>query len=262
MTIVSQAAADRFIRERIVPRRLLSVVTNGIDPELFHSATADARASVRRSLQVGDRFVWLAVGRFEIAKDYPNMLRAFAAVRERQPQSVLLLVGRGSLQAETEALAQELGLADSVRFTGIRQDVPAIMGAADGYVMSSAWEGMPMVLLEAAAAGLPIVATRAGGNDEVVRDSETGFLVSARDSEALAAAMLRLMGLSEDQRRAMGQRGREHVRAQYGLERVVERWEELYLAIALRKGSPSFKARPGRLRPDGVEPGAPPQVHS
>jgi glycosyltransferase involved in cell wall biosynthesis len=236
MTIVSQAAADRFIRERIVPREMLRVVPNGIDSELFRNVPADTRASLRRSLEVDDRFVWLAVGRFEIAKDYPNMLRAFAQIRRQEARAVLLLVGRGSLQAETEALVQELNLERDVRFLGVRADVPEIMSAADGYLMSSAWEGMPMVLLEAAAAGLPIVATSVGGNQEVVRDGENGYLVPPRDADALATAALRLMGLSQAQRRQMGERGREHVRSRYSLRRVAEQWEELYRDVSARKG--------------------------
>jgi glycosyltransferase involved in cell wall biosynthesis len=191
---------------------------------------------LRRSLGIASEFTWLSVGRFEVAKDYPTMLRAFARVRAQQPDAVLLLVGRGSLQAETEALARELGLASTVRFLGVRSDVPAVMAAADGYVMSSAWEGMPMVLLEAAAAGLPIVATRVGGNQEVVIDGETGFLTPPRDSEGLASAMTRLSGLSEAQRHSLGERGREHIRIHYGLDRVADRWEELYREVLTRKG--------------------------
>jgi glycosyltransferase involved in cell wall biosynthesis len=236
MTIISEAAADRFIRERIVPKELLSVVPNGVDPALFQRMPAGARDTLRRSLGLDAEYTWLAVGRFEIAKDYPNMLRAFAAVRERHPESVLLLVGRGSLQAETEALAGELALGEGVRFLGVRNDVPNLIGAADGYVMSSAWEGMPMVLLEAAAGGLPIVTTRVGGNHEVVLDEKSGFLAPARDHDALASAMLRLMGLTETERRMMGEQGREHIRAQYSLTRLVERWEELYREVLTRKG--------------------------
>lgn len=238
VTIISEAAAARFITEGIVPKKLLVVVPNGVDTDHFRNVPAGARESLRRSLGLAHEFVWLAVGRFEIAKDYPNMLRGFARVREQQPGAVLLLAGRGSLQEETEALARALGLGSGVRFLGVRQDVSELMSAADGYLMSSAWEGMPIVLLEAAAAGLPIVATRVGGNPEVVCEDKSGFLVPARDPDALGLAMLRLMGLSDAERRSMGERGREHVRAHYGLSRVVERWEDIYRGVLQRKGIP------------------------
>jgi glycosyltransferase involved in cell wall biosynthesis len=107
---------------------------------------------------------------------------------------------------------------------------------ADGYVMSSAWEGMPMVLLEAGAAGLPIVATRVGGNQEVVQEGVSGFLVPPSDDQALAAAMLRLMALPEAERRAMGARGHDHVRQNYGLGRVVDRYEAIYREVLSKKG--------------------------
>jgi glycosyltransferase involved in cell wall biosynthesis len=236
MTIISQAAADRFVRDRIVPRALLRVVPNGVDLDQFRNMPAGARESVRGSLGLGREFVWLAVGRFEIQKDYPIMLRAFARVHERVSRAVLLLVGRGSLQGETEALARELGLGASVWFLGVRDDIPELLNAADGYVMSSAWEGMPMVLLEATAAGLPIVATRVGGNQEVVCDGESGFLVPPRDADALALAMLRLMEMPEVQRRDMGDRGREHVQSHYGLKRTIACWESLYHEVLARKG--------------------------
>jgi glycosyltransferase involved in cell wall biosynthesis len=237
MTIISQAAADRFIGERIVPGRLLTVIANGVDTDRMRNVPPEARGALRRAIGVSDEeFVWLAVGRFEVAKDYPNMLRAFKEVRSRDPRAVLVIVGQGSLQGQAEALADELGLRDAVRFLGARDDVPAVMSAGDGYVMSSAWEGMPMVLLEAAAAGLPIVATAVGGNGEVVRDGESGFLAPARAPEALGQAMLRLMSLPAEQRRGMGERGREHVRANYGLHRVAERWERVYWDALARKG--------------------------
>jgi glycosyltransferase involved in cell wall biosynthesis len=236
VTIISQAAADRFIRDRIVPATLLEVVPNGVDTERYRAVPPGTRERLRQSLGLGTEFVWLAVGRFEEAKDYPNMLRAFARVRAEHPAAVLLLVGRGSLQAETHALAASLGLDGRVRFVGTREDVPEFMTVADGYVMSSAWEGMPMVLLEAAAAGLPIVATGVGGNPEVVRDGTTGYLVPPADDQALGAAMLRLMALPEGERRAMGARGRDEVRRHYGLARVVDRYEAVYREVLRRRG--------------------------
>ena len=237
VTIISQAAADRFVREGIVPASLLEVVPNGVDTERYNLVPPGTRERLRQSLGLGAEFAWLAVGRFEAAKDYPNMLRAFARVREEQRGAVLVLVGRGSLQAETEALAATLGLEGRVRFVGTREDVPEFMTVGDGYVMSSAWEGMPMVLLEAAAASLPIVATRVGGNQEVIRDGATGFLVPPGDDGALGAAMLRLMTLPETERRAMGARGRDHVRQHYGLGRVVDRYEAVYREVLRRKGA-------------------------
>ena len=236
MTAVSQAAADRFVRDGIVPKQLLTVIPNGVDTERFQNVPGSARESVRTSLGLGNEFVWLAVGRFEVAKDYPNMLRAFARVREAQKDTVLLLVGGGSLQGETEALTRSLGLTSAVRFLGMRPDVPELMSAADAYVMSSAWEGMPLVLLEAAAAGLPVVATLVGGNQEVVLHEETGLLVPPNHSDSLGDAMLRLMRSPEAERRSMGRRGREYVQRQYRLGRVVDRWEEVYHAVRARQG--------------------------
>jgi glycosyltransferase involved in cell wall biosynthesis len=235
MTVVSQAAGDRFVADRIVPQELLSVIPNGVDTGRFRAVAAGTRQSIRHSLGLGREFMWLALGRFETAKDYPNMLRGFAQVRQQVPEAMLLLAGRGSLQGELETLAQSLGIGGRVRFLGMRQDVPELMSAADGYVMSSAWEGMPIVLLEAASAGLPIVATRVGGNHEVVYHEEGGFLVQPGDSKALGDAMLRLMSLSDAERRSMGERGREHVRTQYGLSRMVERWEDLYREVLAEK---------------------------
>jgi glycosyltransferase involved in cell wall biosynthesis len=235
MTVVSQAAGDRFVRERIVPRRLLTVVPNGIDTERFR-VDPGTRHAVRQSLGLQGEFVWIAVGRFEVAKDYPTMIAAYREVYRRYPAARLLIVGRGSLQPETEEQVRDADLNGAIRFLGVRQDVPELLSAADGYVMSSAWEGMPIVLLEAAAAALPIVATAVGGNHEVVLEGKTGFLTPPREPGALAAAMLRLMNLPDEQRRTMGELGREYVRSEYGLERVVDRWEALYRDVRSQRG--------------------------
>jgi len=103
--------------------------------------------------------------------------------------------------------------------------------------MSSAWEGMANVLLEASATGLPIVATDVGGNREVVKDDETGFLVPPKSSEDLAGAMVRLMDLSEEGRRRMGGTGRQYIEANYSLDRVVDMWEKLYTNFLNKKGN-------------------------
>ncbi len=234
-TNVSRAAVDRYIRVGATPKDKIIFMPNGVDTARFRPNRA-ARLRLREELGIGDGFAWLAVGRFEEAKDYPNMLRAFNMVAEEQVDAVLLLAGQGYLLEETKKLACDLGLKDRVRFLGVRRDVPELMNAANAYVMSSAWEGLPMVLLEAGACGLPIVATDVGGNGEVVLNGESGYIVPPRDVKALAAAMSKMMALSETERAALGQAGRAHIEANYSLDRVVDQWERLYEELLKRKG--------------------------
>jgi glycosyltransferase involved in cell wall biosynthesis len=235
-TQVSQAGLERYVRVGAVPAGKIRFIPNGVDTARF-KPERKARLALRKELGVEGSFVWLAVGRLEPPKDYPNLLKAFARVAAEQAGAVLLIAGDGPLRPAAQELARELGLERRVTFLGIRRDVPQLMNAADAYVMSSAWEGMPMVLLEASASGLPIVATDVGGNPEVVVEGESGFLVPATDHEALAAAMLRLMRLPEEERRRMGEAGRRHVETNYALDRVVDRWEELYRELLARKGT-------------------------
>ncbi|MGI6285991.1 glycosyltransferase [Neomoorella humiferrea] len=234
-TQVSHAGLERYVRVGAVPRPKIRFVPNGVDIERFRP-NPEARVRLRHELNFDNAFVWLAVGRFEEAKDYPNMLRAFAKVLRSGKNAILLIAGQGTLKDEAESLALELGIARSVRFLGVRQDVPDLMNAADAYVMSSAWEGMPMVLLEAGAVGLPVVATDVGGNREVVLDTRSGFLVPPKDSDALACSMLQLMDMYPEERRRMGQVARAHIEANYSLERVVDQWEALYRELLAEKG--------------------------
>jgi glycosyltransferase involved in cell wall biosynthesis len=230
-TIISRLAAERYVAIGAVPAQRLQVVPNAVDTDRFRRLP-QARATLRRELGLGDEFVWLAVGRFEEAKDYPTMIAAFARLAAARPTSQLLLVGKGSLQENVEALLRANGLEQRVRFLGVRRDVPELMSAADGYVLSSAWEGMPVVLLEAAAVELPVVATQVGGVSEVVEDGTTGLLVPPSDPAALARAMERVEALAPEARAAMGAGGRALVQQRYDTNRVMEMWEQLYFECA------------------------------
>jgi glycosyltransferase involved in cell wall biosynthesis len=249
-TIVSEAAAQRYLTKGAVSRERLRVVPNAVDTERFRPLPG-SRDQLRRDLELGDSFTWLAVGRFAPAKDHPNMFAAFLKVCARRPDSLLLLVGIGPLQSQAEDLVRSLGLSGRVRFLGVRRDVPELMSAADGYVLSSAWEGMPVVLLEAAAAGMPVVATAVGGNQEVVLNGETGFVVSPGDPDALAEAMMKLAALSPPARRDLGQRAREHIESNFALPHIVDRWEELYRGLMAGRNPAGLPD--GRLQRDVAE---------
>ncbi len=227
-TNVCQAAVDRFVAVGAAPPGRMRAVVNGLEPSAF-APDAERRQLKRSELGLGSSFTWLAVGRLEEQKDYPTMLAATASALEAEPGLVVLVVSDGPLRAALEQARERLGLTpEQVRFLGARADVPDLMRAADAYLMSSAWEGLPMVLLEASAAQLPIVATDVGGNSEVVLAERSGVLVPARDAAALAEAMKRVMALSSDERASWGAAGADHVDRNFLLERVVDTWESLY----------------------------------
>ncbi len=234
-TQVCYEGLERYVRRRVVPAHKILYIPNGIEVEHF-APDGEKRHVIRRELGVENAFVWVAVGRLEPPKDYPSLWQAFKQVVLEIPQkTVLLVVGGGFLHETLAEQAQHLGLRDHLRLLGLRPDVSEILRAADAYVMSSAWEGMSNALLEAAATALPIVATDVGGNREVVLHGQTGYLVPPRNPDALADAMLRLMNLPEPERLAMGQSGRQHIVKNFEMERIVDRWEQLYLELLERK---------------------------
>lgn len=234
-TQVSRAGLERYVQIGIVPAHKIRYIPNGVDTGRFYP-DPEVRKRLREDLRLGKRFVWLAVGRFAPPKDYPNMLRAFAVVVHEYPEALLLIAGDGPLRPSMEKLTEDLHISTHVKFLGVRRDIPNLMNAADAYVMSSAWEGMPNVLLEAHATGLPIVATDVGGNREVVIEGVTGFLVPPRNPDALAQTMIRLMDLSEEERRRMGEAARRHINENFNLDRVIDQWEDLYRELLTQKG--------------------------
>jgi len=234
-TQVSKAGLERYVQIRAVPGHKIRYIPNGVDLERFRFDPV-ARSRLREELNLQNKFVWVAVGCFRPQKDYPNMLYAFAQVVGEKHQAQLLIAGDGPLRPEMEDLAQKLGITQQVKFLGIRRDVPELLSASDAYMMSSEWEGMPNVLLEAGAVGLPIVATDVGGNREIVIHGKTGFLVPSKDPAALAQAMLKLMNLSEEERGRMGEAARQHIEKNFDMERVVDLWESLYRELLVKKG--------------------------
>lgn len=234
-TQVSLEGYRRFLKGRATHPEKLRFVPNAVDVSRFVPDPV-LRLKVRKELGLPEEaFLWLAVGRLEEAKDYPILLQAFARVAKTYPMTRLFVVGKGSLEPMLRDLVRSLSLETFVNFLGLRKDVPALMNAADGYVLSSAWEGMPMVLLEAHASSLPVVSTDVGSVREVVRDGVSGFLVPPKDPGSLAEAMKRLQNLPKEVRLRMGMEGRKWVEENYGLEAALDRWEALYQGLLGKK---------------------------
>ncbi|MGA2113994.1 MAG: glycosyltransferase [Bryobacteraceae bacterium] len=234
-TAVSQAAADRYLQVKAVSPRRLVMIPNGI-PLRAYEPDERARERLRRVLDARGDFLWLAVGRLEKVKDYATMARAFAIASQAEPRQTLAIAGDGSERAMLEALAEELGIAARIRFLGVRHDVTALLQAADGFLLSSMFEGMPLAMLEAGASGLPMVATRVGGNAEVLPPEQRGRLVPPQNPQALAEAILYVLNMAEGERRAIGSAARGFVFAHYRMDSVLDRWEELYARLLAKKG--------------------------
>jgi glycosyltransferase involved in cell wall biosynthesis len=227
-TNVSQSAVNRYVSAGAAPAGRVVCLPNGVDVSQFHPDD-ERRIAVRHSLALeDDQCVILAIARFEEAKNHAGMLRAFARVLEVHPSATLLLAGQGTILNAVRTLAVALHVADSVRFLGIRKDIPDLMRASDLYLMSSLWEGLPVVLLEAAASGLPAVATDVGGNATAVLDGTSGRIVPANDDAALAAAVIEVLNMAPAARRSWGHAARELVQSSFSLESVADQWLGLY----------------------------------
>jgi glycosyltransferase involved in cell wall biosynthesis len=225
---VSRMAVDEAVRRHAVRRENILLVPNGIQTEQYDPHPA-LRDRMRSSLGLETRFTWLTVGRLMPVKRHTDLLAAVRIVREEDPDCRMLIAGKGDLHSALAEEIRDTGLTRNVSLLGLRRDVPALMQAADAFVMSSAWEGLPMVLLEASASSLPSVVTDVGGSRDVIIDGKTGLLSPAQDPVSLAAAMLRVMALPIHERRAMGAQARQRVTETFDMERVADSWETLYL---------------------------------
>lgn len=226
-TAVSAAAAERFVRMKAVPPNKIVVVTNGIDRTEF-TPDPERRTRMRAGMGVGEEFIWIAAGRIVPAKDYPNLLRAFALVRDAWPQAQLWIAGEGDPMGAKRAdgIVVERGLIQLARWLGLRRDMPALLDAADGFVLASSWEGMPLAVGEAMAMEKPVVATDVGGVRELVGDA--GVVVAAGDPDALAGKMLAVMRLSGEDRQGLGRAARERIASHFSMDARADQWEAFY----------------------------------
>jgi glycosyltransferase involved in cell wall biosynthesis len=215
VTCVSAAVADMIAASGIASREHMTILPNGV-------AIPEIPANAARS---GRGFDWISVGRLSRVKDYPTLLRAFA----RLPVGArLTIAGSGPDEAALQVLAASLGVGGRVDLVGFQAEIQPWLARADGFVLSSLWEGLPISVLEAQAAGLPVVATDGCGTREAMEVGRSGLLAPVGDSDALAVAMARVMALSPEGRTSMGLAGREFVRRNFALTSIVDRWLALY----------------------------------
>lgn len=220
-TIVAVSESERTtgIAAKIGRREQYRVIVNGIDPTPYAGEPSPVPGRI------------VMVGRLSRQKRPDIAIRALAALLPTHPETRLDIVGDGPLRGQTEALLTELGVADSVRLLGDRSDVPDLLAQASCFLLTSDYEGCPLAVLEAMAAGLPVVATDIGGIRELVVAGETGLLAEARRPDLFAAALAELL-TNGDRARAMGAAGRRLLLERFSSERMVAETEALYREVA------------------------------
>jgi sugar transferase (PEP-CTERM/EpsH1 system associated) len=242
---VSKDIADELASRHLVPRCKLEVIPNGIDTDLFERT--NGRENIRRALGIAPIApVVGSVGRLNEVKRQDLLIRAFAQVRKRIPDARLVLVGDGPMRDSLQTLAKDLNLNGSVRFAGYQLHPERYLQALDVFALTSQTEGMPLAILEAWAAGLPVVASAVGGVPDLVDHGRNGLLFSSGDETALADFVVELIG---DPQRAgrLGSAGRQEVASRYSLQRMAADYQRRYLQLlAVKDRQTIFLPRPGK----------------
>lgn len=216
---VGESVRRALIDNEGIAARRVGVIHNGVDVSAFAGCRAD-RPAVRRELGFGHQdVVVIQVARLDHLKDHATAIRTIGRVARRHGGVRLVLVGEGPEREMIEAEIRAQGIEANVRLLGLRGDVARLLGAADLFLLSSVSEGIPVTLIEAMAARLPVVATKVGGVAEIVQAGQTGLLAASGDDAALAEAVLRLV---EDAalRRAMGELGHRRASEVFSQQRM------------------------------------------
>ena len=205
------------------------LIPNGIPVEGYGRPAVDRETWREREGFDPEDTLFVSVARLDPQKNHMLLLESFAQEAALNSRAYLLLVGTGKLRSELEKRAHVLGVQDRVHFLGVRADIPEILGAVDAFVLSSDWEGNPLCVMEAMAAGRVVVSTAVGGVPELVEDGRTGLLVPKGDAEALFRAMRYLMERPES-RRTMEEASAAKAVKQFGVDVMARSYEELYEA--------------------------------
>jgi glycosyltransferase involved in cell wall biosynthesis len=242
---VSDEVAAAIAREIRPPVDRIATIANGVDTARY-PASVD-RTQVRAQLGVEDgRTLLLSVGKLMRQKGHAVLVDALSALDD--PDVLVVVAGDGELRQSLEARSAAAGVADRLRFLGSRRDVPELLAAADGFVLPSLWEGLPMALLEAMASGLPVLATDVSGTRQVVISGTSGLLVPPDDPAALAAGLRELLAIARSPVRssAMADAARSRVEEGYGVRQQAAAHAALYRSVLVRRQPAAAPAEASR----------------
>ncbi|MGE6571701.1 glycosyltransferase [Psychrobacter namhaensis] len=227
-TNVSKESVRKYIQKKAVKPGRMVTIPNGVDTDYF-SFDELVREEKRVELNIGNKQLVLCVGSLTKQKDYPNLFRAVALLKNIRQDFKVFIVGDGPDCHSLKKLLESMGLEEYISFLGIRRDVKELMSAADIYAMSSAWEGLPMVILEAMSCENFVIATDCGGVSEVIGDN--GLIVDIKNHTQLCTYLDKGLSMSYNQRLKVGKAARQSIIDDYSLNANVKAYLNLYSIV-------------------------------
>ena len=231
---VSEKAFRFMIDKERAPAKKMLLIENGIDLNQFKTGDLKKEAVLSKYDLPQLQYIIGIVARLDRLKDIPTLISAFGMLAKGHPDTSLVVIGDGEERGALEKLVKEIGLVDKVFFLGAQTRIPELLSIFSMFVLSSITESSPISLIEAMAAGLPVVATNVGGNAELIKDGYNGFIVEPKDIVGMRDAMLKIIedkGLAK----SMGEANRKAAFSKYGIENTIKEYESLYAEGLERK---------------------------
>ena len=229
IVVVAGAVMEVRLKRWRIPAQKLVLIPNGVEQVRFDIEVEPAVVKTELGVDPADALV-VTVGHLTAVKGHRYLLRAAAEVLKQMPGVSFVLVGDGPLRQELQSTAEALGIHERVKFLGYRKDVERILKAADVFALSSLREGTSIAILEAMAAGTPVVATAVGGNPEVIQNGRSGLLVPAENPNSLAEAIVRVL-TNPELASSLVKEARERVESEYSAEGNLARLKNLYREV-------------------------------
>ncbi|MCB9066205.1 MAG: glycosyltransferase family 4 protein [Calditrichae bacterium] len=219
------------ILQKMLPQKQCTLISNGIDVQRFQQVTPEQRLQYRKQLGVAENDLLIGtIGRLVPEKGYQYFIESAAALSQELPNIKFAIIGDGELREDLVSQTRKKNISERMQFLGVRNDIPELIAAMDAYVLSSVSEGLPMVVLEAMAAGKPVIATSVGDVPKIIAHRKTGLLIESGDIAALTAA---IRELAENPQIAtlMGENARNFVEQYYSLAHMTSKYVERFDAL-------------------------------
>lgn len=232
---VSNAVKESEIKSTGVNSEKVVVINNCIDTRIYARINGFEKKRIKNDLGIPEKaFLIGSIGRLHTKKGFNVLLQSFKKIKESIPNSWLIIVGEGELRESLEEIAQDLEISEFTIFTGILNNIPEILGIIDVFVMSSHSEGMPLVILEAMASQLPVVATSVGGIPEVISNNQTGLLIPPNDPGSIVDRVIQIYN-DNNLSKSLGKAGQERIKFSFDVIPITNQIENLYSDLLSKK---------------------------